>query len=124
MRLLAWFRPIAPAFALVLCVSCGGDDSTGAPDAAATADAGAPDGSSTCGNPGDVGNEMGVGKYCASLGDCSGTSAPLCSSIGDPTTHFCTHTCANEDAGTAACGTGATCVCGGGGCGCTPLTCM
>ena len=80
---------------------------------------------SNCGHPGDVGNEMGVGKFCASLSDCSTTTAsPLCSSLGDNTTHFCTHTCtASSPAG--ACGTGAECTCNGSNqCGCTPSVCL
>lgn len=79
---------------------------------------------STCGHPGDVGNEMGVGKFCASLGDCTEQTAPLCSSLGDRTTHFCTHTCqANGPANQ--CGTGAECTCNSSNqCGCTPSACL
>lgn len=80
---------------------------------------------STCGHPGDVGNEMGVGKFCASLSDCSSSqTSPLCSSIGDKTTHFCTHTCqANGPANQ--CGTGAECTCNASNqCGCTPSSCL
>jgi hypothetical protein len=77
---------------------------------------------STCGQPGDMGNELGVGKFCQSLSDCSG-SAGLCSSIGDPTTHFCTFVC--QQTGSAGqCGTNATCECQGNQCGCTPNSCL
>jgi hypothetical protein len=79
---------------------------------------------STCGHPGDVGNEMGVGKFCASIGDCTNQSAPLCSSLGDRTTHFCTHTCRSTDPA-GACGTGAECTCNASNqCGCTPSACL
>jgi len=74
--------------------------------------------------PGDVGNDMGVGKFCTQLSDCLGTPAPICAILGDPTVFFCTKTCANSDAGPAACGVGASCACGGGGCGCTPDSCL
>ena len=98
--------------------ACGSDSKT--------ADANAADAfESTCGKPGDQGNELGIGKFCASLSDCSMTQdAPLCSSIGDPTTHFCTKTC--QMGGSAdQCGTATQCVCNGGGqCGCTPSACL
>lgn len=80
---------------------------------------------SDCGHPGDLGNEMGVGKFCASLSDCSSSpSAPLCSSLGDNNTHFCTHTCTATSPATA-CGTGAQCTCNASNqCGCTPSVCL
>ncbi len=79
--------------------------------------------SSTCGKPGDTGNELGVGKFCTNLGECNGT-APLCSNVGDPTTYFCTRTC-HLDAGVDQCGANASCECGGGAtCGCTPIACL
>ena len=82
---------------------------------------------SDCGFPGDVGNELGIGKFCAGQSDCSGTvGAPLCSSLGDPKTHFCTKTCPMGS--TNACGTGDnTCTCDTGNpprCGCTPTVCL
>ncbi|MCA9678417.1 MAG: hypothetical protein KC464_25550, partial [Myxococcales bacterium] len=100
--------------------ACPADPDMGVPDAG-PADAFA----STCGQPGDPGNELGVGHFCQTLLDCGDTAeAPLCSNIGDETTWFCTKTCANEDAGVEVCGTGATCTCGNGGCGCTPTSCL
>lgn len=79
---------------------------------------------STCGKPGDTGNELGVGKFCNSLSDCSSTpSAGLCSVIGDPMTHFCTKTCQNGGPADQ-CGTNATCECQGNQCGCTPNSCI
>lgn len=104
---------------LAACSSSGGGSSK-SPDAASTADAYF----TKCGAPGDVGNELGIGKFCASIGDCSGTqSAPLCSSLGDKDTHFCTRTCTMGS--TTQCGTGATCTCNSGNqCGCTPNACL
>ncbi len=100
--------------AIALLGACGGGAST-PPDAI----------DSICGFPGDTGNELGVGQYCETLNDCTETEAAwLCSNIGDETTFFCTKTCANEDAGVEVCGTGTTCTCGNGGCGCTPDTCL
>ena len=79
---------------------------------------------SICGKPGDVGNDLGIGKYCASLGDCSGNQmATLCSSLGDPTTHFCTRTCTMGT--TTQCGMAATCSCDAQNrCGCVPNSCL
>src|SRR5688572_8347814 len=75
---------------------------------------------SQCGRPGDVGNELGIGKFCASLGDCTSPSAPLCSVLGSMDTHFCTKTCKTTDPA-GICGSAAECVCNGNNqCGCTP----
>lgn len=111
--------------AFVVIAACSSDSTTKdttPPDAAKVAvDAS----SSTCGQPGDTGNEMGIGHYCNSFSDCSQTAnAPLCSSIGDATTHFCTTTCsATGSAGQ--CGTGVTCECNSSNqCGCTPNACL
>jgi hypothetical protein len=48
--------------------------------------------------------------------------APLCSSLGNPMTHFCTKTCPMGS--TDQCGTGTTCTCQGASCGCTPTVCL
>ncbi len=72
-----------------------------------------------CGQPGDTGNELGVGKYCGQITDCSG-QANLCASLGDPKLHFCTMIC--QQGGN--CGSGATCQCQGGQCGCFPNSCL
>lgn len=111
-------RALVLAALLVPGAACNGGDDVPTPpvDAFAT----------TCGMPGDTGNELGVGQYCTTLNDCSNTpEAFLCSNIGDATTFFCTKTCQQPgDAGTNPCGTGAECVCGNGGCGCTPSVCL
>lgn len=102
------------ATALLAAAGCGSSNSK-SPDAF----------SSTCGQPGDMGNELGVGKFCNSLSDCSTTpSAGLCSILGDPTTHFCTKTCTNGGPADQ-CGTNATCECNASNqCGCTPNSCL
>ena len=106
---------------LVLCLvaACGGEDGS-----SKQADASVDAYESDCGKPGDMGNELGIGRFCASLSDCSMTqSAPLCSSLGDPDTHFCTKTCPMGS--TNACGTGAECTCNANNqCGCTPSVCL
>ena len=103
--------------ATALC-ACGGDDGGSAQQSDAAVDAF----ESECGHPGDMGNEVGIGKFCASLGECDST-APLCSSIGDPNTHFCTRTCQMGD--NSVCGTGAECTCNSSNqCGCTPSACL
>lgn len=101
--------------AAMSCSSSSGSKKT--PDAAVDAF------SSTCGHPGDTGNELMIGKFCTSFGDCPST-APLCSVIGDPTTHFCTRTCSMAGSD-AACGTNTTCTCNSSNqCGCTPNACL
>ncbi|MCE9574745.1 MAG: hypothetical protein K8W52_16470 [Deltaproteobacteria bacterium] len=106
-------------------VGCGGSSSPSVdahpPDAAVTVDAFA----SSCGQPGDVGNELGVGKFCATLTDCSSNgSANLCSILGDPTTFFCTKLC-TAATGAADCGSNTTCTCNASNqCGCTPNACV
>lgn len=100
---------------------CGESGNSTPVDAATTADAFESD----CGFPGDPGNELGIGKFCASLNDCANTpNAPLCSSLGSSSTHFCTKTCT---AGGPAdqCGTATECTCNANNqCGCTPSVCL
>ncbi len=111
---------LCAALAAALFMGCGGDGGKSqSPDAKAV-DAFA----SQCGKPGDLGNELGIGKFCASLSDCSSTAmAKLCSTIGDSTTHFCTKTCTMGS--TDQCGTATSCVCNGSNqCGCTPMACL
>ena len=108
----------AALLVFILVAACGGDDSGKAADAAVDAYF------TKCGAPGDTGNELGVGKFCASLSDCGSTqSAPLCSSLGDKDTHFCTRTCTMGS--TTDCGTAAECTCNASNqCGCTPSVCL
>jgi hypothetical protein len=108
------------ALAVAAAVACSSSDDKKTPDAASTSDAF----QSACGHPGDTGNEMMIGKFCQSFGDCPQT-APLCSVIGDPTTHFCTRTCSGSGSGSAQCGTNTTCTCNASNqCGCTPNSCL
>jgi len=105
---------------LAVAVACSSSSTSKTPDAP-SADAFV----STCGNPGDTGNELGIGHFCNDFNDCSSLpSAPLCSVIGDPTTHFCTRTCSMAGSN-AACGTNTTCTCNNSNqCGCTPNACL
>src|SRR5438876_12197058 len=46
---------------------------------------------SECGQPGDEGNELGVGRFCTSQDDCANnTRATLCSHLIRPNSYFCT----------------------------------
>lgn len=93
---------------------------------------------SSCGHPGDTGNSFGVGKFCKSISDCtgSGLKTNICSALGNGSTpsasdsYFCTiYPCHPSDMGpdTAECGENADCVCaaagGNSGCACTPTSC-
>ena len=119
MPVLTRFVVFLSLLGLLSTVGACGDDGDGAADAAA------PDAAfeTICGNPGDLGNSIGVGKFCDDLGDCSDTTgAPICAILGDPLAHFCTKTCTVDDVG--ACAEDAACECGNGGCGCTPNICL
>jgi hypothetical protein len=114
-----WGRLRVALVAAALIAACGGGDAA-PPDAS-------PDAFFTiCGEPGDLGNSVGVGRFCTELGDCIETvDAPLCANFGDPAAHFCTNLCDDDaDAGPPSCGEGASCACGEGGCGCTPDVCL
>ena len=114
---------------LSLAFGCSSTSSTGAGPADATDEL-----YSKCGQPGDQGNSLGLGQFCNVITDCSNTTqAHLCSSLGNPDTHFCTFRCMAADAatpdGAAAfptdCGSGATCSCDTSGqCGCVPNACL
>lgn len=81
---------------------------------------------SCCGNPGNPGNEQGVGKFCMTSGDCAGQMANICATVADPTFTFCIKVC-SPNGGNAQCGSGAQCQCGMGGgmmgCACIPGEC-
>jgi len=120
-------RLLAGAFACSLFTfGCGSSGGNSTPDAASVL--------SACGHPGDTGNSLGVGKYCKSLFDCTGHTN-ICSALGNGSTpnpndtYFCTIYPCHVDAGAGECGEAATCVCGnsqgmGGGCACTPNSCL
>jgi hypothetical protein len=114
-------RYVSLAFLLVACGSnaiSGGSDmadlSAGATDMAY----------SICGHPGDVGNSLGVGKYCQNtVPDCSSnTKANICATAGEPHSFFCTFAC-HGDGGATECGDNAICSCAGSQCGCLPAAC-
>jgi hypothetical protein len=106
---------------------CGGDTPASGGDMAVGKDMAV---FSVCGHPGDVGNSLGVGKYCMKIADCLGNSkATLCSTLGSDNAFFCTMTCTPpaNDMGSTECGENAICQCGSGsaqsGCGCYPTSC-
>jgi hypothetical protein len=114
---------IAFACAIAFGIACGSSGTTTkTPDAAIDAFF------SICGNPGDTGNEKGIGKFCTSVGDCADTvGAPLCANLGNPDAHFCTTTCPSSEMGSNSptCGTGISCTCNSSNqCGCTPNSCL
>lgn len=77
---------------------------------------------SCCGQAGNPGNEIGVGKFCQSSTDCQGQLANLCVTI--PGARFCTRSC-SPTGGSAQCGSGASCQCGSGNqCACVPGECL
>ena len=88
---------------------------------------------SACGQPGDMGNSLGVGHYCQTTADCASSSqAIICSSIVNaPTvtpqddTFVCIIPECDPCAPPGTCGENAQCVCspGLGGCGCFPTAC-
>ena len=112
---------VVAAVAAACTFACSSSKSTAKPDAKATVDAFY----STCGQPGDPGNDVGVGKFCQSLSDCLGNgSATLCSILGDNTTFFCTFTCSSTGSA-GQCGSNAMCTCNSSNqCGCTPNSCL
>jgi hypothetical protein len=102
-------------------VACGGSATTPNPDLAKVFDLTF---NSICGRPGDVGNSLGVGKFCEKITDCSSnTKATLCTTLGSDVSYFCTMTCMEGDAGVGTCGENARCACDNGQCGCFPTAC-
>jgi hypothetical protein len=107
-------------------IGCGTATKTGSPDAGA-ADSGL---ESACGQPGAVGNSLGVGQYCNTANNVSCPSGTLCSDIvNQPTTpqndtFVCIIPECDPCAPASACGEGAQCVCSAslGGCGCFPTS--
>ncbi|HEX8952665.1 MAG TPA: hypothetical protein VF945_12505 [Polyangia bacterium] len=120
---------------LVLCAGCSSSDDHA--DAGGAADLAVPSGPdmallSRCGHPGDVGNSLGVGKFCTNQGpDCSGNSmAKSCSALlngqtPSPTdSYFCSFLCATTDP-PGVCGENAACLCSSPtSCACIPTSCI
>jgi hypothetical protein len=106
-----------------------GSDTTSSPDLAAGADLSVsldltpPDDlvfSSSCGQPGDPGNALGVGKFCVMQTDCK--NGTICTHPFNPSVYFCTMSCSSGGAATQ-CGDNAICQCQSGQCGCVPAIC-
>ena len=87
---------------------------------------------SECGHPGDVGNSLGVGKFCTNDGpDCTGNGmATTCSALfngqtpSSSDTYFCSFQCQSTDPA-GVCGENATCLCNSANiCACIPTVCV
>jgi hypothetical protein len=64
-----------------------------------------------CAEPGAMGNDLGVGQYCQTDGDCNGLSASFCTVAHEPSAPpFCTMPCFGD----GDCGQDATCEDNGG----------
>ncbi len=103
------------------------DSSGGGSDAGSLAcDAGMIDlDAGMCSQPCAPGNELGVGKYCETSGDCAGKAAPICAALFKPGVSYCTRQCTTPGVNPTECGTDATCLCQAPGqCGCTPNYCF
>jgi hypothetical protein len=113
-----------------MAIGCSSSSSGGGP----TTDAGGGDEcakiDSACGQPCDPGNNLGIGKFCNYISDCTGSPiATVCATLGVANEHFCTAVCEPPDADDEAgfptnCGDNATCQCQGGQCGCFPNSCL
>mgnify|MGYP001236368815 CR=1 FL=1 len=76
----------------------------------------------SCGNPGDTGNELGVGYYCNTSDDCTGLSANVCAfALDSSLPHVCIIAPCD---GATNCGSNASCACNALGCGCFPYACL
>lgn len=104
---------------VAVCLSCA--PATTAPDAGRDAPLVIPP--ESCAQPGDIGNENGVGTFCTPTGgECRAFPlAPLClaSAAPDDGQWFCTRLCRDD----SQCGTDAVCVMETRGAGCVPLRC-
>ncbi|HEY2744537.1 MAG TPA: hypothetical protein VGL86_07935 [Polyangia bacterium] len=87
---------------------------------------------SQCGHPGDVGNSLGVGKFCTNQGpDCTGNGmATSCSALFNgqtpsaSDTYFCSFQCHSTDPA-GVCGENAACLCNSSNiCACIPTSCI
>ena len=122
---------------LAATVGCGSSsdgkgDGGGAADLSATA--AGPDMAllSRCGHPGDVGNSLGVGKFCTNQGpDCGGNGmATTCSALFNgqtpsaSDTYFCSFSCVSTSP-PGFCGENAACLCNSSNvCACIPVACI
>ena len=128
---------LGPLFAFVLLAAACGSSSNGNNDGSAgTGDLSAASHVdmallSRCGHPGDVGNSLGVGKFCTNQGpDCTGNGmATSCSALfngqtpSSDDTYFCSFICDPTTANV--CGENATCLCNSSNeCACIPTACV
>lgn len=132
MRALLFASAVAFVISAVGCSSSSENN-----DAGVTADLAAPAGPdmallSRCGHPGDVGNSLGVGKFCTNQGpDCSGNGkATSCSALFNGSTpsasdtYFCSFQCQSTDP-PGVCGENAACLCNSSNiCACIPTSCI
>jgi len=127
--------PILFTLAIAGCGSSSNDNGDGSGGAAdLSANASSPDMEllSRCGHPGDVGNNLGVGKFCTNLGpDCTGNGkATMCSALFNGQTpsasdaYFCSFQCFTTDPPDV-CGDNAACLCNASNlCACIPTSCI
>jgi hypothetical protein len=77
---------------------------------------------SSCGRPGDTGNSKGVGQFCMTSQDCTGTASFCTAGLASPPTFFCTILGCTMGADPK-CGENTTCECQGA-CACVPNSCL
>ena len=128
-------RPLVVLLLTLAVAGCGSSDNNS--DGSAAADMAASAGPdmellSRCGHPGDVGNNLGVGKFCTNIGpDCTGNGmSTTCSALfngqtpSSSDTYFCSFQCTAADP-PGTCGDNATCLCNAQNlCACIPLSCV
>lgn len=73
-----------------------------------------------CAQPGDTGNDLGVGRYCEETSDCAGQTANFCIANFSSENYCTVILCQSDDE----CGEGATCVESGPGSACVPVACQ
>jgi hypothetical protein len=115
-------RKAAPLALAVAALACDGGGRGDGIDAGLDGGLAVPPGS--CAQPGDVGNEIGVGAFCTPRGrECAAFSmAPLClaQAAPDEGQWFCTRLCSTDDQ----CGSDARCLGDARGRACVPVRCV
>jgi hypothetical protein len=125
------FAVVLAGFAFAGFGACSSDESGDGAAMGGTGGTGGTDASSEasptqgCVQPGDHGNELGIGEYCTPGGhecDAFSGSAPLCLAEAAPTDDqwFCTRIFCNDD---SVCGTNAFCLMTDRGSACVPTRC-
>ena len=122
---------------VLVAAACGDNATNGTGDAGSSGDLSAVTGSadlaflSRCGHAGDVGNSVGVGRFCTNQGpDCTmNGKATTCSALFNGSTpsptdsYFCSFQCLMTDPA-GSCGDNAECLCASSGlCACIPVSC-